>query len=71
MKTQTKNVFDAALALSESDRALLAKKLFKSLRDDQPELSDPELAAELDRRFAEYQKDPSKAVPWSKLKQQS
>jgi putative addiction module component (TIGR02574 family) len=70
MKMKKQDVFEAALALSEKDRALLADKLLQSLPAGQSELSDEELAAELDRRFAEFKKDPSTAVLWSQFKPQ-
>ncbi len=70
MNTQTQDVFYSALALSEPDRALLAEKLLESLSGNQEELSEEELAAELDRRFAEFQKDPSSGILWSDIKPQ-
>jgi len=60
-------VFDAALALPESDRALLAERLLETLSPDSEDMSDEELLAELDRRRAEMsQGDPG--VLWSDLK---
>jgi putative addiction module component (TIGR02574 family) len=70
MNPQNQAVFDAALALPEEERALLAERLLETLSPETNDQTDDELAAELDRRFAEYQRDPSVAVPWSEIKRQ-
>ena len=62
--------FDAALALPEPERALLAEQLWDSLSSEPEAPADDELLAELDRRFQEYQRDPSTAVPWTEIKRQ-
>ena len=67
--TQHQALFDAALALPEKERILLVERLLETLPPEQGEdMNDEAFAAELDRRFAEYQKDPSVAVPWSEVK---
>jgi putative addiction module component (TIGR02574 family) len=65
MTVQNQAIFDAALALPEADRALLVERLMESLSPEGDELTDAELAADLDRRLAEFQRDPSVGVPWS------
>ena len=60
-------VIDAALALPESDRLWLAERLLDTVPEKQDDLSDDDLLAELDRRRAEFTKDPSLAIPWSEV----
>ncbi len=68
MNPQTQAVFDAALALPEAERALLVERLLETLPPEPSELTDDQLEAELDRRFDEYQRDPSMGIPWSEIK---
>jgi toxin ParE1/3/4 len=67
MNAQCQSVFDAALALPEAERTLLVERLLESLSPEGDEITDNELAAELDRRLAEYQRDPSMGIPWSEV----
>jgi putative addiction module component (TIGR02574 family) len=67
MTAQTKALFDAALALPEAERAILADRLWGSLS---LEMSDDQLFAELERRHAEAENDPSVTVPWSELRKE-
>lgn len=64
-------VMDALLKLPSSERADLALALWESLdeadRDASFELT-PELVAELDRRMAEHDADPSTAIPWEEVR---
>jgi putative addiction module component (TIGR02574 family) len=71
MTSQAQAVFDAALALPEGERAVLVERLLETLSPEPDELTDEEMLAELDRRFAEFQQDPSSGVPWSELKRES
>lgn len=59
-------VLAEALQLPEADRLTLVSRLMQSLppSDIGVSVDDPELAAELDRRFAEG----DEGVAWSKLK---
>jgi putative addiction module component (TIGR02574 family) len=61
---------EALLKLPSSERADLSLALWESLnetdRDTSFELT-PELVAELERRFAQHQADPSTAVPWEEV----
>ena len=68
MTSQTQTVFDAAMALPEAERLLLVERLMETLPPDQDDRTDEEMAAELDRRWAEFQKDPSTAVSWDQVK---
>ena len=70
MSAQTKALFDAALALPETDRALLADRLWESLSFENNVMSDDQLFAELERRHVESEKDPSATVPWSELEKE-
>jgi putative addiction module component (TIGR02574 family) len=67
MTADNKAVFDAALALPETERALLAEALLQTLPSPSDELSDEELFAELERRRANFEQDPTSAIPASEL----
>jgi putative addiction module component (TIGR02574 family) len=59
------------LRLPPGDRAQLAMALWESLTDDerQTELAlSPEQRAELDRRWADHEKRPDNAIPWSDVR---
>jgi putative addiction module component (TIGR02574 family) len=64
MTAETRALFEAALALPEDQRALLVDELIGSL----PAEADDAIQVELDRRFAEFQDDPTSAVPWSEIR---
>jgi len=68
MDPQTQAVYEAVLALPEAERILLVERLLEDLGPEPDEMSDDEFAAELDRRHAEHQRDPSTGVPWSEMK---
>jgi len=69
MDSKCRNVLDAALELSESDRAIIAETLLSTLSPEDSELwDDDELAAELDRRLEESRNNPSATVSWSELR---
>jgi len=70
MTAQTKALLDAALALPETERALLADQLWDSLSPDEDGMTDDQLYGELERRDAELQEDPSAAIPWSELEKE-
>lgn len=59
-------VFDAAMALSESDRLVLASRLLDTVPPgpDGLDMDDPDLIDELDRRF----NDREGSVEWSDLR---
>ncbi len=68
MTKESQAIFDAALALTESERALLAERLLDSLSPEQGELSEEELIAELDRRRAELEHGLVEPIPWSEVR---
>jgi putative addiction module component (TIGR02574 family) len=70
MTVQTKALLDAALALPETERALLADELWESLSPSDEVMTDDQLYAELERRDAELEKDPSAAIPWAELEKE-
>ena len=57
------DVFDAALALSEEDRAALAERLVESLDGDADPDAEAAWAVEIERRLANIEAGQSKAVP--------
>ncbi len=68
MSEQNQQVFQAALRLPEVERALLAEQLLDSLGPESEELTEDELAAELDRRRAEVDQGIVKPIPWSQVR---
>ena len=65
------DVFESALALPEAERALLAECLLESLSPEPDEFTDEQFAMELDRRYEEFQRDPTKAVSWEEVRRQA
>ena len=66
MDEQTRTLFEAVLTLPENQRVLLVEQLLENLPADSGEPLDGQaFAAELDRRYDEFQRDPSVAVPWA------
>jgi putative addiction module component (TIGR02574 family) len=68
MTSQTQAVFDAALALPEAERALLAERLLETFSADQEEVGDDKLFAELERRRAEVEQGRVKPIAWSEVR---
>ena len=66
MPTDPQTILDAAMQLRDDDRMRLVSRLLESLPPEDISLSieDPDLAAELDRRFA----DDEGAISWPDLK---
>ncbi len=66
MLMTTKAIVDAALQLSELDRAEIVSQLMDTLTQQTENIAmdDPNFIEEMDRRFA----DPSGTVPWSELR---
>lgn len=61
------------LKLPPGDRAELAMTLWESLMESEPEAGlelTQELAAELDRRWAEHIKNPGAAIPWNDVERE-
>ena len=70
MSDQTQLILETALSLPETERLAIAETLLQSVPDDIEALDDAAFAAELDRRWNEFQRDPSVAVPWSEVRRQ-
>jgi putative addiction module component (TIGR02574 family) len=68
--TQTQQVLDAALALPERERILIAERLLESVPNDIDELSEEEFAAELNRRSEEVIQGKAELIPWAVVKEQ-
>ncbi len=68
MSDESQQIFDAALGLPEAERALLASRLLESLEPELEELTEDELAAELDRRRAEIDQGIVTPIPWSQVR---
>lgn len=68
MNAQSEQIFSAALGLPEAERAVLAERLLKTLSLDVDELTDDELAAELERRRKEVTRGKVRLIPWSELR---
>jgi len=71
MDPKHQSLFDDALALPEAERILLVQLLLDSLPPDTDLTKEDELAAELERRYAEIEQGQAGLVPWSELKEQS
>ena len=70
MTSETQSVYQAALALPDSERLKLVERLMETLPPPEDDLTEDEFVAELDRRFAEIQKDPSGGIPWSQIQRE-
>ena len=68
MSTQYQVVLNAALTLSEPEKVLLVERLLETLSSEPEELAEEDFAAELDRRWAEFQQDRSSATPWPEVR---
>jgi putative addiction module component (TIGR02574 family) len=68
MDQNGQQVLEAALALPENDRAMIAEALLQTLPPDPSDGDEEELASELDRRLEEALSDPTATIPWSELK---
>lgn len=66
MSTQSDSIFNAAMQLPELERMEIVSRLLESFPENTGgiDLDDPQLEAELDRRFAETEG----MVPWQTLK---
>ena len=70
MTDQTQSILETALSLPERERLVIAERLLESVPDDIESLDDEAFAAELGRRWAEFECDPSVAVPWPEIRRQ-
>jgi putative addiction module component (TIGR02574 family) len=68
----TGKTIDELRKLPIRERLQLVEDLWDSIAEDSPEDAmpvTPELAAELDRRLAEYEADPESALPWEEVRE--
>jgi putative addiction module component (TIGR02574 family) len=56
------------MALSDPDRTWVVEQLLEVMSPEDDEMTDDQLAAELDRRRAEFERDPSVGIPWSEVR---
>jgi putative addiction module component (TIGR02574 family) len=57
------------LALSEEDRRWLVEEIAASLPEQEEDIElTPEFKAELERRMAEFEKNPDNVVSWDEIK---
>ena len=68
MSSDPQAILAAALALPVPDRAMIAERLLESLPLSTDDLDDDALIAELERRRAEHERDPSVVIPWSEFR---
>jgi putative addiction module component (TIGR02574 family) len=68
MDEKGRQVLEAALSLSEDQRASIVSALLETLPSEPDDWDDDELASELDRRLDEALTDPSSTVSWTDLK---
>jgi cation transport regulator ChaB len=68
MDPKCQAVLDAALELPQDARAIIAEMLLATLSPEEDEMSDDDLASELDRRLEESVRDPASTVAWSTLR---
>ena len=68
MGLNCRDVLDAALQLSDEDRGIIAERLLETLSPEDAEVSDDDLAVELERRLEEACNDPSTTVSWAELR---
>lgn len=68
MSPESQALFEAALALPEAERALLAERLIETLSSEEVELTEDELLAELERRRDEVEKGLVKPIPWTEFR---
>jgi putative addiction module component (TIGR02574 family) len=61
-------ILEAAKALPPAERIKLAQDFLEIIVADghEPDLT-PEQAAELDRRLAEFEKNPNEGIPWEQI----
>lgn len=70
MSDSPQGIVEAALRLSEAERARVIQQLIDSLSPDAEQLIDDVWEEELDRRWAEFQSGNGDPVPWSILRNQ-
>jgi hypothetical protein len=64
----TKSIFDAAVALPETERMELVTRLLETLGPETDGIDDAQLLADLQQRSAEIDNGTAELIPWSELK---
>jgi putative addiction module component (TIGR02574 family) len=65
-----KALWDELMKLSPAERIQLAQDLWDSIAPEEMPPLTPEQIEEMERRMAEHEKDPGRAVPWEKVRAQ-
>jgi putative addiction module component (TIGR02574 family) len=65
-----KALWDELMKLSPSERIQLAQDLWDSIAEEEMPPLTPEQIEEIERRLAEHEKDPGRAVPWEEVRAQ-
>lgn len=69
-----KAILDELMQLSPAERLDIAEKLWESVDPNDPNIVDDlaplteEQMAEIDRRIAEHERDPSSSIPWEDVR---
>jgi putative addiction module component (TIGR02574 family) len=63
-----KALWDELMKLSPSERIQLAQDLWDSIAEEEMPPLTPEQIEEIERRLAEHEKDPGRAVPWEEVR---
>ena len=63
-----KALLQELMQLSPAERIELAQDLWDSVGPEEFAPLTPEQEAEIDRRLTEYEKDPSRAIPWEEAR---
>jgi putative addiction module component (TIGR02574 family) len=64
-----KALLQELMQLSPAERIELAQDLLDSVSPEEFPPLTPEQEAEIDRRLAEYEQDPSRAIPWEEARE--
>ena len=68
--TTSQDILGAVLSLPEEEQILLVERLLDRLSPEPDESGDDELAAELERRKADFERGAAGEIPWSVLREE-
>ena len=72
MTTESLDILNAALALSDADRLEIAQRLLASIKPPGAlSCDDPNLAEELAQRVARYESGETQASPWEAVRERA
>ena len=66
----TQEILGAGLSLEEEEQFLVVEELLDHLSPEPDEAGDEELAAELERRKADFEQGTAGEIPWSVLREE-